>query len=284
MDNRKDASMAKGAGSMIKRGMLFLLKTIYILPFFIIGLWLLSVVYFPDFELNASIYLLDYGKKPETTDKILLQREKPVPFDHFHIIDEYVERLDEKQQICNTCHGAYAHDRDKKVRALLNLHTGFMGCTVCHVRKDGGEGQGGTTLSAEIAGYTWVDSKTGEFKTSVTGEYGKYAEMIYPFMAAGQENRRIYRPISDSAAQQFLNNKPEWNEKQLEEATTKLHEKISKEAVSCTDCHEKDGYFDFASLGFSRQRIDYLISNEVVGMIENYSTFYLPSVIDFRGE
>jgi hypothetical protein len=276
--------MVTAAGSMIKRIILFFLKVIYILPFFVIGLWLISVVYFPGFDLNASISLLKYGKTRAPVGTTVVRKKEAVPRDHFHITDQYVERLDVKRQVCDLCHGVYAHGKDIKVRALLNLHTGFMACAVCHVRKDGGEGQGGATLRPEIGGFTWVDNDTGEFKSSVTGEYGKYSEMIFPVLTAGQGIRRIYKPISDSAARRFLEGKPEWTEKQLDEARLKLHEGISKEAVSCTDCHKKDGYFDFAALGYSKQRVDHLISSEVVGMIENYKTFYLPSVVDFRGE
>jgi len=37
----------------------------------------------------------------------------------------------------------------------------------------------------------------------------------------------------------------------------------------------------FKELGFSKQRIDHLDSTEIVGMIEKYKKFYLPSQIDF---
>jgi len=284
MANRKGASKATGAGSMIKKIIFSFLKAIYIIPFFVVGFWLISVVYFPGFDLNASISLLRYGRAQDSAGTTIVQKKEEVPFDHFHITDRYVERLDVKRQICDLCHGAYAHGKEKEVRALLNLHTGYMACTVCHVHKEGSEGQGGTPLSAEIAGFTWVDSDTGEFKASVTGEYGKYSEMIYPVMADDQGIRRIYKPITDSAARHFLESRPQWTEKQLDEARIKLHERLSKEAVSCTDCHKKDGYIDFAALGYSRQRVDHLITSEVVGMIDNYKTFYLPSVVDFRGE
>ena len=49
------------------------------------------------------------------------------------------------------------------------------------------------------------------------------------------------------------------------------------------DCHKKDGYLDFAKLGYPRNRVDHLASSEVASMIEKYETFYLPAVIDFSG-
>jgi hypothetical protein len=61
----------------------------------------------------------------------------------------------------------------------------------------------------------------------------------------------------------------------------KLHEHISDKPVFCSDCHKKDGYLDFKELGFPKQRIDHLNSTEIVGMIEKYKKFYLPSQIDF---
>ena len=46
-----------------------------------------------------------------------------------------ITRLDDKSS-CRVCHPLYPHSENNKVRAMLNMHTGFMVCEVCHLKKD----------------------------------------------------------------------------------------------------------------------------------------------------
>ena len=91
----------------------------------------------------------------------------------------------------------------------------------------------------------------------------------------------IIRPVSEKSAGEFLKHKDQYTPDQVAQAKAKLHERLSKKPVFCTDCHKKEGYFNFAELGFPKNRIDHLTSSEVANMIEKYETFYLPEVIDF---
>ena len=90
--------------------------------------------------------------------------------------------------------------------------------------------------------------------------------------------------MDEKAARQYIKIKDKFNPDQSAQAKIKLHEHISSKPVFCSDCHQKDGYLDYAKLGFPTQRINHLNSTEVVGMIEKYKTFYLPSEIDFGVE
>lgn len=281
MNKEKKALFFTRVFRMIKKSGLFLIKVIYLAPFFVFGLWLLGLVYFPGFDLNASISLLRYRPEPEVLP-VVIPKKEAVPRDHFHMIDAYVEKPAEPPPICVMCHGRYAHGKEKKVRALLNMHEGFISCSVCHVRKEGENIQNGPGFGNEISAFLWRIRATGEFKKAVDGEYGKYPATIFPVKVTEQGTRQILKPISESAARRFLEISPELNSEQFDAARAKLHEKISKEPVSCNDCHKKDGYLDFIQLGFSRQRVDHLISNEFVGMINKDQTIHLPSVIDFR--
>lgn len=268
---------------IIRKIFLTLLKLLYVIPFFVFGFWLVCVVYFPGFDLNASISLLEVQKTPETVAVVGVQKKEGVPRDHFHMVDDYIEAEDTRASICVLCHGEYAHGKDEKLRALLNLHDGLMDCTVCHVRKgqtDTGDASGG---SPDFE-FMWVDRSTGEFKNTVEGEYGKYPAKIFPVLRSEDGNRQVPRPISEEAARHFLDSRSGLSTEELEEARKKLHAGISKEAVACSDCHKQNGYLDFPKLGFPQRRVDNLVSSEVVGMIDKYKTFYLPSVIDFSGE
>lgn len=282
MGSKKGASFFTRSFDMFRKIFLFFVKVIYIAPLFVFGLWLISVVYFPGFDLNASISLLKY-KKEQAALKIISRKKEAIPRDHFHMVDEYVEKRDIIEPTCVICHGAYAHGKEKKVRALLNLHDSAMACSVCHVRADQPNGGEAVIAQSGKVEFLWVDQNTGKFSQAVDGGYGKYPAKIFPVIDNGQGIRQILTPITEEVARAFLERAKGLNEKQLEEERKQLHAGISKEPVACSDCHKKDGYLDLQKLGFPRQRIDNLISSEFVGMIDKYKTFYLPSVIDFRG-
>ena len=283
MAEKKGTSVFTGVFRIFKRIVLSFLKVIYVVPFFVFGFWLVSVVYFPGFDLNASISLLKYRKNHDV-GKSIIRKKETIPKDHFHMIDAYVERPDTKPPVCIDCHGMYAHGKEKKVRAFLNMHAGYISCTVCHVRKDVSGTEGGGIPKNETIEFLWVDRETGAFSNAVKGAYGKYPARIFPVIDSSRGPQRIYTPITEQAAQTFLDTKPGLTPEQLEAARLKLHEAITKEPVTCVDCHKKDGYLEFTKLGFPKRRVDYLVSSEFVGMIDKYKTFYLPSVIDFRGK
>ena len=173
------------------------------------------------------------------------------------------------------CHGIYPHSKEKKVRSILNFHTGFIACAACHARKKPGD---------KSINFAWIDRETGEIVPKVQGEYGKYPAKIYPVKITADGYKKIYRPIDAQEARKFLLTKDKYSPDQVAQAKKKMHERISSKPVFCSDCHQKDGYLNFAKLGFPIQRINYLNSSEVVGMIEKYKTFYLPSAINFGNE
>ncbi|MDX2512233.1 MAG: hypothetical protein QNK25_09325, partial [Desulfobacterales bacterium] len=94
----------------------------------------------------------------------------------------------------------------------------------------------------------------------------------------------IFRPVDEKSAQHFLEVKDQYTPDQIAQAKTLLHEHIAKQPVFCSDCHQKDGYLNFAELGFPELRIHHLNSSEVVGMVEKYKQFYIPAQIDFGVE
>jgi hypothetical protein len=285
MDEKIGNSFFSNSLNRIKQVGLFLLKLIYIVPIFAFGLWLISLVYLQGFDLKTSISLSRYSKdKDEYVYKIIRKKDEPIPREHFHMLDEYVERQEPNPPICFLCHGVYPHGKEKKVRALLNMHTGFIACPVCHARKDEVDEKDGVRARNKIVDFLWVDRETGEFNNTMEGEYGKYPGKIYPITSAEYGAKGIFTPITPEAVQQFLKLKPELKSKEFDEAKAKLHEPLSKKPVFCSDCHQKEGYLDFRKLGFPKRRVEHLISSEIVGMIDKYKTFYLPSVIDFRGD
>ena len=267
------------AGRVINKLILLptlLVKTLYVLPFLLFGLWLLQLLYFPHLEASKIIEVATHKEEDHPNIfKAILQQKDRVTRGHFHMVDEYITEPEHNPPLCLTCHGTYPHSKEKKIRAILNFHTGFIACAVCHARKEPGD---------KSIDFMWVDHETRKITAKVKGEYGKYPSKIFPIqiLAAGQ--KKIFRPVDDKMAQQYLLHKDQYTPDQVAQAKAKLHEGISSKPVFCSDCHKKDGYLDFAKIGFSMQRINHLNSTEVVGMIEKYKTFYLPSEIDFGVE
>jgi len=253
----------------------FVLKAIYLLPFLFFGLWLIQLLYFPQLEAKKIMEITRHKEKDKNIFRTILEENGPVARGHFHMVDEYITKPEPNPPLCLRCHGTYPHSKEKKVRAILNFHTGFIACAVCHARKDPGD---------KSIDFGWIDRQTGEIVEQVQGEYGKYTAKIFEIQITAEGQKKIFRPVDDETARQYLLIKDEYSPDQVAQAKIKLHEHISSKPVFCSDCHKKDGYLDYAKLGFPTQRINHLNSTEVVGMIQKYKTFYLPSEIDFGVE
>lgn len=261
-------------GNSVKAFLAFLFKVICVLPLLIFGIWLLQLLYFPDFSLTGE----DAAATPKGGGKMfmeILNRKEAVPREHFHMIDEYISKPDPDPPVCSTCHGTYPHSKEAKVRSILNSHTGFIDCSVCHSRKDSAK----TKMD-----FAWVNRENGVIAMDVEGAYGKYPAKIVMVKIKDGGERQIFEPVDKDSAKEFLKIKDLYNPDQIAEAKVKLHGNITPKPVFCSDCHQKEGYLNFLKLGFPKARIVHLNSTEVVGLVEKYKTFYLPSVIDFGKE
>jgi len=252
----------------LKMYFFFILKAVYVMLVMLFSLWLLQLLYFPDFKLT---HVFDNRAYQKSVHAALVQDESSNRA-HFHMIDEYISTPEPNPPFCLRCHGTYPHNKEEKIRSFLNFHTGFIACSVCHVRKE---------QEDKDMFFSWVDNKTGEPKTKVFGEYGKYAAKIFPVQMNYKNQKEILKPMDDNDVQQYLLLKDKASPDQVAAAKAKMHERLSKKPVLCGDCHQKNGYLDFIELGFPLTRVNHLDSSEIIGMIEKYNIFYLPEVIDF---
>lgn len=254
--------------------LVFAIKAIFVLPLVVFGIWLIQMLYFPEARARKSELPLKTISSDLMFRKIW-QETEPVSSSHFHMVDTSIFQPAPYEPICRTCHGTYAHSKEKKVRSLLNFHEGFLACAVCHVRKDPAD---------ETFSFVWVDYETGRTSMAVEGEYGKFPAKIFPRKVSLGGRETIIQPISEKAAQEYLKYKDRFTPDQVARAKAKLHENISKKSVFCIECHRKEGYLNFAEMGFPQNRVDHLISSEVATMIEKYETFYLPEVMNFGNQ
>ena len=263
----------KGERRSASKAAKVVIKTAFLLPIVFFAIWLLKLVYFPHAEARKSEQAVGPAAEPGIFAKIL-RDEGPIPKEHFHIVDEHMAQVDPYHPICLECHGSYPHSKEKKVRAILNFHNGFLACMVCHVRKSPDD---------ESFSFVWVNRRTGATSMRVEGGFGKYPAKIFPTRETIGGRPEIIHPVDEKAAEEFMRLKDQFSPDQMAKAKIKLHENVSQKPVFCNECHKKAGYFDFAKLGFPANRVDHLTSTEITGMIEKYETFYMPEAIDFGG-
>jgi hypothetical protein len=255
------------------RFMQFVIKVLISLPLVLFAYWLITLVYFPAPEVQeARKKQAEAREAEEGIFRKIIKGHQAAEQVRFHVTEDGVAQSEPFQPLCITCHGTLPHSKEEKIRSMLNFHTNFMSCTVCHVRKDPQE---------RDFFYEWVDRQTGRMTMSVEGAFGQYPAKIFPVKISSTGQPEIYHPVSEKAAEEFLELKDQFTPDQMAQAKIKLHERLTQKPVLCQDCHKKDGYFDFKKLGFPQNRIDSLTSNEVVGMIQKYETFYMPEAIDF---
>lgn len=257
---------------MNKINIIFPLKIFSLILLVLFSLLLLKQLYFPDSKVEKKPATEKQVKEVGIISEIVQQDNITLKREHFHMLDDDTGLMTHYEPLCMACHGTYPHSKEKKVRAFLNFHNGFLACSVCHARKD---------LREKEHFFAWVDHETGAISDTVEGGYGKYPAKIFPVEIGPDGSRIIVEPVKDQSAREFLRLKETLTPDQVAQAKVKLHEQISDKPVLCTECHKKDGYFDYSRLGFPKNRTDYLTSTEVASMIDKYTTFYMPSAIDF---
>ncbi len=192
---------------------------------------------------------------------------------HFHHIGFDVGP--DKYSYCSSCHGDMPHDSvTKDLRAFLNMHAFFIGCQTCHSRPEGNMATGV---------YQWYDRENGEIIPSPVTDAppGTYKAKIIPFVMENGSMARIDSPAKMKFVEQFRLNEKNLTEGQRSKAKNVIHSVISKSPVMCEECHSKENpLLPLENLGYPKRRVDSITSTEVVGMIKNYTKFYMPKMLN----
>lgn len=193
----------------------------------------------------------------------------------------YIKKMEDPTS-CRVCHPLYPHSADEHVRALLNMHTGFMYCETCHIKRD----------SFGALTYDWKSSETVDF----VGEY--YGTRFYPqtvtnkhldhYLARiivlnsvnGEKRSRVNIWDADKA-KQYQQEESGMSVAEKKKQLGYFHKDIAKKEISvaCEECHSDNSILDFKELGFSDLKARELIDINLKGLVSKYKTFYLPQML-----
>ena len=203
----------------------------------------------------------------------------------FHLDEQsYITEINDMSS-CTVCHPIYPHSENKVVRAFLNMHTGFMQCTVCHVKA-------GRFNNIE---YKWSENQNAVYKGKPFGTF------YIPKTKNVRDNNKTVSRISVSIPQ-FEKQSDTVNKADIDKAKVYLvkmknhtgealqpsldyfHRNIEKKEFStaCSHCHSHSGILDFKVLGFSKKKSDHLRTINIKGLVAKYKNFFFPKLFDFQ--
>jgi hypothetical protein len=237
-------------------------------------------------------------------DKEKIDSIAPAYLTDFHKEERFaITRLDDESS-CRVCHPLYPHSENNKVRALINMHTGFMLCEVCHIRD----------RNRENLTYDWKDPEEFEF----TGEpYGRHQKQeikepeksksvisrmlrifseeteleetvditylisrIAVFRTEEGKKSLLINTQDNDRAKEFLDKEKKMGLSEKEKELNFYHRDIAKKEISvaCDECHSPKGIMDFRKLGFNENRTYDLQYLNIKGLVTKYETFYFPNL------
>lgn len=242
-----------------------------------------------------------------TTECHIEDRDKidslgPEYYVNYHKLERFaITRLDDKSS-CRVCHPLYPHSNNKKVRALLNMHTGFMLCEVCHLKKEDlsqlqfswkepehfeyvGEPYGtlthhtGHNSNRVIQEMLKMSPETNK-PDGQTGTNGALISRIAVFSKNGGNKKILMNTKDCDRAKDYMSKESSLSEKEKKESLELFHKDIARKEVSvaCNECHVPDGMIDFASLGFNKNTSNDLQYLNIKSLVTKYETFYFPNL------
>lgn len=223
----------------------------------------------------------------KTTDLGYRLIDQPYIKGRFHHIGFTLQP--DKANMCMRCHGNAPHAGSKETRAFLNMHSFYLACETCHSVP--GPGEPAWTFG-------WYDKHSGKPADNPRAilaiedrfirrhdereypVYGDYGARIAPATKASGKLSLLHDEIDMVMVKQYLEQRDRLDAYQKAERKKIIHANVSERALACEDCHQlQSPYIPFAELGYPLTRMRELTINPVVGMLNKYEVFYLPSYL-----
>jgi hypothetical protein len=216
--------------------------------------------------------------------KILDEVQRQEEFEkhrHFHYTADYPQLPGNKRPLCFICHSDYPHSKNKRIRALMNLHTQFLVCETCHMQDRPGTQvvyKWYNPLDENPQGPFYGTGYYPETGILIKGDGGISKIAPYFVSETSGELRLAIQEQDAPLAKDYMKVREKLSPEQREGIKNKFHENIKPKGNDCKQCHVGKPLLDFRQLGFSDTRIDNLLKLDVVGMLEKYDKFYLPEL------
>jgi hypothetical protein len=191
---------------------------------------------------------------------------------HFHHIGRWYEP--DKWNFCVGCHGPIPHSRSPRERAFLNMHNMFISCQTCHVQEQEG---------VMPTRFGWVDISTGQISPNpdmTQGYWGEYGAKIVPLTGPQDKPLPVNLDEEKAFAEEFRLRMNSLNNSQKVVGNKFIHRRLVENPVRCSNCHVKENVFlPYTDLGYSPERAAFLVSAEVVDLVQRYETFHMPNLL-----
>jgi hypothetical protein len=196
---------------------------------------------------------------------------------HFHHIGRWYQS--DTQNFCTECHGPIPHSRSTRERAFLNMHNLFISCQVCHVREQ---------EDVAPVHFGWVDIASARLCANpemATGTWGEYGAKIVPLVGPPEDPQLIGLEQEKAFATEFRRHMNSLSDSQKVIGNKFIHRRCIEKPVSCGDCHNiKNTFLPYIALGYSTERAAFLVSAEVVDLVQRYETFHMPKLLNPQDE
>lgn len=237
----------------------------------------------------------------EDREKVLAM--KPT-FPLFHKEERFVITRLEDRSPCRVCHPLYPHSANHKVRAILNMHTGYLLCEVCHLKKKDPGMVSYDWKSPEVfefSGEPYGTVKKRELPTAkktenviskmlkifshediegqtVTTEY--LLSRIAAYSVEKNRKRLLLNTEDNEKAKSYLAREKDLGREKKEKELQYFHRDIARKEISvaCNGCHSPDGMLDYNDLGFNKKRTTDLEYMNIKSLVTKYDVFYLPNL------
>ena len=224
-------------------------------------------------------------KERKKTDLGYRTIDQPYIKGHFHHIGFTIKQ--DKTSICVRCHGNSPHVESKEIRAFLNMHSFYLACETCHSIPEDGE---------PPWEFSWYNKSTGKpsenptvmsdiedsYKSSKEKNgypvYGDYGAKIAPVINVFGKLALLHDEEDMAMVERYIVERDNLDPEQKTLRTNIIHRKKSVRTVECRSCHQEQApYIPFSKLGYPPTRLRELFNNPVVGMLQKYKEFYIPS-------
>jgi len=206
------------------------------------------------------------SSEPAVSEKFTKKLRSEVGAGHFHVSDEPITTDSATAPMCLRCHGNFCHNKSEEFRSYYNMHTFFLACETCHIRKEQGS----------AIQFKWFDDRTGRQLKQVKGQDENYGAKVVPVIPSGQEFERLDAFPEEKLALDFMKNKDRYTQEQRDKIQQQLMKQVTKKPVTCEECHCKQGYLNYSELGYNAVRAADLSRIDIVKMIKEYKDFKFP--------